>query len=75
MHAHRHRVTFPSMSLFCVSSTILSVAFCIQVFGNACLNLCLWDSESIGPTSVVNGVYTYVLSQTLPAVGWCGVYP
>jgi hypothetical protein len=38
----------------------------------ACLNLCLWSHEVVGPTSVVNGTSTYVLTQPLPAVGWRG---
>lgn len=44
----------------------------VHVFGNACLNLCLWAHEEVGPTSVVNGTSTYVLTQPLPAVGWRG---
>jgi len=44
----------------------------LNVFGKSCLNLVLWFPELVGPTSVENGLYTYVLSQPLPASGWRG---
>jgi hypothetical protein len=44
----------------------------IKVFGNACLNPVIWEFEEVAPTSVANGVYTYVLSQPLPPSGWRG---
>jgi hypothetical protein len=55
------RVAF-SLSCGCVCTVRLQ----------ACLNLVLWSSEEVGPSSIVNGVSTYVLTQPLPAVGWRG---
>jgi hypothetical protein len=39
-----------------------------------CWNVCLWVSETVGPSSVQDGVYTYILTQPLPAVGWRGAW-
>jgi len=45
----------------------------VKVFGNACVNPVLWGYEDLAPTSVSNGVYTYVLTQPLPPQGfWRG---
>jgi hypothetical protein len=48
----------------------------LHVFGmNACFNAVIWDSEYVGPSSVVGSTYTYTLVQPLPDVGWRGVCP
>ena len=44
-----------------------------QIFGSACINPVLWESEDVAPNSVDNGVYTYVLTQPLPPIGWRGM--
>jgi hypothetical protein len=59
----RHTVSLP-LVLFVLALSI----------PQACLNLCLWAHEEVGPTSVVNGTSTYVLTQPLPAVGWRGAW-
>lgn len=44
----------------------------VHVFGEACINPCLWVGETVAPTSTDGGVYKYTLSQPLPASGWRG---
>ena len=42
----------------------------VPVFGSACLRPILWIGNTIGPSSSVGNVSTYVATQDAPAVGW-----
>ncbi len=42
----------------------------VPVFGKACLRPLIWIGETIGATSLVGNVSTYVATQDVPALGW-----